>query len=124
MILSLLVAASVFWLYAATLRGLVIEWLSSADASYGIVLAAVALVVLWRRRESFLVASQPTGSSLPGGAVLLGGLAVDPGPHPDALRVDRPGVEHLGPEGRIPVDALGPDVGPLVGVPQVEYAGD
>jgi exosortase len=76
MILSLLVAASVFWLYAATLRGLVIEWLSSADASYGIVLAAVALVVLWRRRESFLVASQPTGSSLPGGVVLLGGLAL------------------------------------------------
>jgi exosortase len=75
MILSLLVAASVCWLYAATLRGLVIEWLSSADASYGIVLAAVALVVLWRRRESFLVASQPT-DSLPGGAVLLGGLAV------------------------------------------------
>jgi len=76
MIPSLLVAASVFWLYAATLRGLVIEWLSSADASYGIVLAAVALVVLWRRRESFLAASQPSGSSLPGGAVLLGGLAI------------------------------------------------
>jgi len=76
MIPTLLVAASVFWLYAATLRGLVIEWLSSADASYGIVLAAVALVVLWRRREAFILASRTAGSPLPGGAALLAGLAV------------------------------------------------
>jgi len=76
MIPTLHVAASVFWLYAATLRGLVIEWLSSADASYGIVLAAVALVVLWRRREAFILASRTAGSPLPGGAALLAGLAV------------------------------------------------
>ena len=73
MILSLLVAASLFWLYAATLRGLVIEWLSSADASYGIVLAAVALVVSWRRRASF-ARRKPADSDLPsqGGAVASG----------------------------------------------------
>jgi exosortase len=54
----------------------VIEWLSSADASYGIVLVAVALVVFWRRREAFAVASRPAGSPLPGAAALLAGLGV------------------------------------------------
>jgi hypothetical protein len=50
---------------------------------------------------------------------LLRELAVDPGPQANPLRVDRPGVEQPRPEGGIPVDALGPDVGPAVGVPQV-----
>jgi exosortase len=76
MIATLLVAASVFWLYAAALRGLVSEWLSSADASYGIVLAVVALVVLWRRRKAFAIASQTAGSPVPGAFALLAGLAV------------------------------------------------
>jgi exosortase len=71
MFMPLLVALSVAWLYAATLQGLVIEWVSSADASYGIVLAAVALVVIWRRRAAFAVARDPHASALPGAAALL-----------------------------------------------------
>jgi hypothetical protein len=46
-------------------------------------------------------------------------LAVDPRPQRDALRVDRAGVEQGRAERGEPVDALGPDVGPLVGVAQV-----
>jgi exosortase len=76
MIASLLIALAVAWLYAATLRGLVIEWLSSADASYGIVLAAVALFVVWRRRDAFARARDPLASPAPGAAALCLGLCV------------------------------------------------
>jgi exosortase len=74
MVMTLLVAASVAWLYAATLQGLVVEWLSSADASYGIVLTAVALVVVWHRRAEFARACDPGADAIPGAAALLGGL--------------------------------------------------
>jgi exosortase len=67
-------ALSLAWLYAGALKGLAIEWLSSADASYGIVLLAVAMAVLWRRRGAFARARDPRGSAWPGLAVLLCGL--------------------------------------------------
>ena len=49
-------------------------------------------------------------------------LAVDPGPQRDALRVDDPGVEQRRAERREPVNALGAEVGPPVGVAQVVHA--
>jgi len=67
-------ALSLAWLYAGTLKGLAIEWLSSADASYGIVLLAVALAVLWRRRTAFARARNARASAWPGLALLLCGL--------------------------------------------------
>jgi len=76
MLTSLLVAAAVAWLYAATLQGLVIEWFSSADASYGIVLAAVAAVVVWRRRASFAAAHHPHASGFAGLSTLFLGLSL------------------------------------------------
>jgi exosortase len=39
-------------LYGSTAKGLVDEWLSSPDASYGILLAAVAIVVSFERRHT------------------------------------------------------------------------
>ena len=71
---SLLLALSVAWLYAGTLRRLVSEWLSSADSSYGIVLAVVALAVIWRRRHAFAEASDPHAPARAGAAGLLAGL--------------------------------------------------
>jgi exosortase len=76
MIATALLALPLAWLYAAVLRGLAIEWLSSADASYGIVLAAVALVVAWRRRAAFAAARDPHAAAIPGAAALTFGLAI------------------------------------------------
>jgi exosortase len=76
MIPTLLVALSLAWLYGATLQGLLNEWVSSADASYGIVLVAVAFVVVWRRRELFSRAYDPHDNPIPGLVVLLAGLGL------------------------------------------------
>ena len=62
-----LLAAAIGWLYAGTVSGLAAEWASSPDASYGIVLALVALAVAWRRREAFSATrSIPRAPALPG----------------------------------------------------------
>ncbi|HJZ77541.1 MAG TPA: exosortase/archaeosortase family protein [Vicinamibacterales bacterium] len=45
-----LLALAVGWVYAKTAAGLVTEWFSSPDASYGLVLLSVAAVVAWQRR--------------------------------------------------------------------------
>ena len=76
MITTLLVALSLAWLYGATLQGLIVEWVSSADASYGFVLVVVALVVIWRRREMFRRTADVDTNPLPGLGVLVGGLAL------------------------------------------------
>ncbi|MCU1382252.1 MAG: epsH [Acidobacteria bacterium] len=76
MAVAALLTLSLAWLYAATLRGVVTEWLSSADASYGVVLAAVALIVIWRRRATFAAARDPHATAIPGAAALLAGLSV------------------------------------------------
>lgn len=71
-----LLALALAWLYAGALKGLVIEWLSSADSSYGIVLAVVALLVLWRRRDAMAAAREPHAAAIPGALALLFGLTV------------------------------------------------
>ena len=75
-VLGILLALSIGWLYAGVVSGLVAEWASSPDASYGIVLASVALVVAWRRREAFARALDPAGAAFPGAAMLLTGLCL------------------------------------------------
>jgi exosortase len=74
--LGLLLALSIGWLYAGTLSGLAAEWLSSPDASYGIVLASVALLVAWRRRDAWRRAIEPAGAAAPGAVLILAGLAI------------------------------------------------
>lgn len=71
-----LLAVAFAWLYAAALGGLVVEWVSSADASYGVVLVAVALAVIWRRRAEFARARQLGSAAAPGAAALALGLCV------------------------------------------------
>src|SRR6185295_541894 len=65
---------SLVWIYAGTIIGLVTEWVSSPDASYGIVLAGVAFVVLWRRRQALSEAFDPVSPFRPGLSVLVSGL--------------------------------------------------
>ena len=73
---GVLVGLSIAWLYAGTLAGLAAEWMSSADASYGVVLAVVALAVMWHRRHSFAQAFDPVTPAVPALAVLLSGLCL------------------------------------------------
>jgi exosortase len=74
--LGVALALSIGWLYAGVLSGLVAEWVSSPDASYGIILASVALLVAWRRRDSLIQAIDPAGAAAPGAAVMSIGLAI------------------------------------------------
>ena len=74
--LGILLAVSIAWLYAGIASGLAAEWASSPDASYGVVLAFVAWLVAWRRREAFARAIEPAGAALPGAVVLLAGLVL------------------------------------------------
>jgi exosortase len=74
--LGFLLALSIGWLYAGIASGLVAEWASSPDASYGIVLAAVALLVTWRRRDAFVQAIDPAAAAAAGAAVMMAGLAI------------------------------------------------
>ncbi len=76
MTMGVLLALSMAWLYGATLRGLVSEWLSSADASYGVVLAAVAAAVIWRRRAIVVRELNAHSAGIPGAAALICGLAL------------------------------------------------
>ena len=76
MIASALLTVAIAWLYATTLGGLAAEWFSSPESSYGLVVAAVALAVLWRRRTLFVEACSPAPQAFAGPAVLLSGLGV------------------------------------------------
>jgi exosortase len=49
---------SLSWLYGTATLNLVREWGANADSSYGFVLAAVALALLWRRRSVFTAGSE------------------------------------------------------------------
>ena len=74
-----LLAIAIAWLYAGTMAGLGGEWLSSPDASYGLVLAGVALLLVWQRREAIARAASVAASAtsrLPrsGLALLAAGL--------------------------------------------------
>jgi exosortase len=73
--MGVLLALAIAWLYAETLAGLGREWLSSPDASYGVVLVAVAAAVTWQRRDRVAraCANSPTHRSA-GVFVLIAGL--------------------------------------------------
>jgi exosortase len=75
-LLSLALAIAFGWLYADTGSALVSEWLSSADASYGVALVFVAAMLAWRRRAIFTAKLNPNSSPLFGLAALGFGLAL------------------------------------------------
>jgi exosortase len=71
------VAALIAFLYAGTARALAVQWLTSPDASYGLILAAVSAALVWKRRR-FLVpdidyplATAAALLTLAGGCVML-----------------------------------------------------
>src|SRR5262245_29064908 len=52
--LALALAGGLAWLYLDAVRGLVVQWATSPDASYGAIIAAVALLIFWKRRYEFV----------------------------------------------------------------------
>jgi exosortase len=62
----LLLALGFDWVYRATGAALMTEWMSSPEASYGLVLAATAIVVAVRRWPQFLSSSTAEGRGLAG----------------------------------------------------------
>jgi exosortase len=70
-----LVGIGFVWIYRSTLTALVQEWMSSAEASYGLILATTAIVVAIRRWPAFVEASSAEGRGLAGlGLFALGAL--------------------------------------------------
>jgi exosortase len=63
-------------LYARAMAGLVHEWTSSPDASYGLILVVIAFAIAWQRRRQFARAADAHARSYAGLVVLLIGLAV------------------------------------------------
>jgi exosortase len=52
-VIAFAVACATAWLYGETTKGLVVQWATNPDASYGAILAVVSLTLLWRRRHTF-----------------------------------------------------------------------
>ncbi len=73
--LAIGLASGLAWLYADSARGLVVQWITSPDASYGAILAGVALVVLWRRRHDLRPSRTTWIAGVCGGLVTAAGLA-------------------------------------------------
>jgi exosortase len=74
--LLVLLAAALDRVYRATIAGLFTEWLSSPEASYGLVLLTAAAVVAVRRWPQFLRASTPRGPGLAGLGLACAGALV------------------------------------------------
>jgi len=72
--LALILALTIAVVYAGTIAGLVREWTSSPDASYGLVLVVVALAIIWQRRADVARVSDMCSSGGAGLPLLVGGL--------------------------------------------------
>jgi exosortase len=72
--LAAVLAGSLAWLYADAGRGLVVQWITSPDASYGAILAGVALLVFWQRRHRIFGEHGQSRASIAGIAVAAVGL--------------------------------------------------
>ena len=73
--LVVLLVSGVSWLYAGIVGGLLEQWVTSPDAAYGAILAAVGLFLLWRDRTLLSTRSVSSFSSL-GLIVVAGALAM------------------------------------------------
>jgi exosortase len=63
------------WLYADVGRGLVVQWVTSPEASYGAIVLGITLMVFWERRARILRTPEDSPLSLAGAAVIALGLA-------------------------------------------------
>jgi exosortase len=73
--LVVLLGCAAAFLYLDVGRGLVVQWATSPDASYGLILAAAAAGMLWIRRQRLAVAGQSRLSATLGLLLLSAGVA-------------------------------------------------
>jgi exosortase len=74
MITAGVVLLAIACVYAGVTKGLVTEWVSSPDASYGIVLAGVAAYTIAQRRRALAAAIAPASRPAIGFTLLLAGI--------------------------------------------------
>src|SRR4051812_4848625 len=72
--LAAALAGCMAWLYADLGKGLVVQWVTSPEASYGLIVVAVALMVLWERRRHLIVSAANSQASWAGAGVVAVGL--------------------------------------------------
>jgi exosortase len=68
-------AGCMAWLYADVGKGLVVQWITSPEASYGAIIAFVAMTIFWERRHRITTAAPAAGSNA-GLLVVLVGLSL------------------------------------------------
>lgn len=73
-ILAGTLGACLVWLYAGTASDLLVEWLTSADSSYGLILGAVVVALVWQRRRLIAPAADSPWATAAGLIVGLSGL--------------------------------------------------
>ncbi len=73
-LLALALVAAVAWLYGGQLVGLVVHWATNPDASYGAILAAFGMLLLWQRRRRLFAQTTSASTSVPSLTLLLFGL--------------------------------------------------
>jgi len=73
--LTAALAGCMAWLYADLGRGLVVQWVTSPEASYGAIVAAVATMVLWERRRRIFSAAGNSPASWAGILIVALGLS-------------------------------------------------
>jgi len=69
------IASGLMWLYAPVGKDLVVQWFTTPDASYGIIVAIVATMMFWQRRRRIVTIGSRSGLSWLGALVITGGLA-------------------------------------------------
>jgi exosortase len=72
--LAAALAGCMAWLYADIGRGLVVQWATSPEASYGAIILAVTMMVFWERRQRILT-SAGSPVSWAGALVIVLGLS-------------------------------------------------
>ena len=73
--LAAALAGCMAWLYADIGKGLVVQWVTSPEASYGVIVAAVALTVAWERRHRIMTAAKGSPLEWAGAFVIALGLS-------------------------------------------------
>lgn len=71
---GILIATAAVWLYAGTLRELFASWLTDGNYAHGIVVAPVALAIVYSKRKR--LAETPIEPSVAGNALLAAGIVV------------------------------------------------
>jgi exosortase len=69
------IAGCLMWLFVPVGKDLIVQWLTTPDASYGVIVAIIATMMFWHRRRQIVTSGSCSGLSWIGALVITGGLA-------------------------------------------------